>query len=64
MDNGEPIRKDILFFVVTHELAHVGNETFGHDKYFWENFRWLLNRANQLGIVDFIEMGNKQNEYV
>lgn len=35
MDDGKMIDKEILFFVVTHELTHIGNNSYGHEDEFW-----------------------------
>lgn len=48
----------ILEFVNLHELAHVASEGYGHDKEFWQNFRFLLNEAKLIGVhtpVDYSE---------
>lgn len=39
-----------MMFVALHELAHVGSSDVGHTQQFWENFRWLLEEAIQIGI--------------
>lgn len=41
---------DILVFVALHEVAHMGNETWGHDDKFWQTFKFLLNEAKLAGI--------------
>lgn len=41
---------DILVFVALHEVAHMGNETWGHDDKFWQTFKFLLNEARLAGI--------------
>lgn len=40
----------ILVFVALHEVAHMGNETWGHDDKFWQTFKFLLNEARMAGI--------------
>jgi hypothetical protein len=37
-------------FVALHELAHVANVSWGHDKSFWDTFRDLLKLAVKAGI--------------
>lgn len=34
-----------LKFVLLHEMTHLFTSTFGHDKLFWENFRFILQEA-------------------
>ena len=36
-------------YILLHELAHVANETYGHDEAFWANFAALLEMAETLG---------------
>lgn len=38
---------DTLFFVVLHELTHVGVDVHDHPPEFWESFRWLIGAAEQ-----------------
>jgi hypothetical protein len=39
-----------MMFVALHELAHVATDSVGHTEEFWDNFRWLLEEAIQIGI--------------
>lgn len=39
-----------LKFVLIHEMAHLFTTTFGHDKLFWNNFKFILQEAVELGI--------------
>lgn len=39
-----------LVFVATHELAHIATKSVGHTKEFWDNMRWLLEHAVNIGI--------------
>lgn len=41
---------NLIMFVVLHELAHVSNQTIGHDDSFWRAFKWLLQEAVEAGI--------------
>ena len=34
-----------IMFVVLHELTHVANDTWHHDKYFWKLFKYILMEA-------------------
>lgn len=40
---------NVLMFVTIHELAHVASEEYGHGKEFYDNFEWLLNKAEEGG---------------
>ena len=39
-----------IIFVVIHELAHVMTESIGHTKEFWDNMKYLLEKANEINI--------------
>ena len=48
----------ILQFVALHELSHLGSPTYGHDRNFWEWFRFMLIEAKFAGLhepVDYSE---------
>ena len=40
-----------VFFVVVHELAHLGTAEFGHPPPFWSCFRLLLAESAEAGVV-------------
>jgi hypothetical protein len=39
-----------LIFVVLHEMAHVGSNTWGHDSNFWKINKFLIDEAVECGI--------------
>lgn len=39
-----------LQFVVLHEMSHMATESFGHQKEFWINFKFLLKEAEEAGL--------------
>lgn len=39
-----------LTFVLVHELSHIFSKTFGHDDIFWNNFKFLLQEAVEIGL--------------
>ncbi len=53
---------DILF-VLLHELAHMGNNTWGHGKAFWTVFKFVLQEANNCGIYDPIDYSRDPRPY-
>ena len=62
--------KDIIFeddntimFVVIHELAHLMTESIGHTKEFWNNMRYLLNVAIDIGIYKYVDYEKNNVEY-
>lgn len=51
-DNPSQIEDDdILLFVILHELSHTIEKTkWGHEKVFWQTFKYLLQQAQEAGI--------------
>jgi len=39
-----------MIFVVLHELAHICTISIGHTTEFWNNFKWILEEAINIGI--------------
>lgn len=39
-------------YILLHELAHVANETYGHDDAFWKTFAALLEMAEEVGAYE------------
>jgi hypothetical protein len=54
---------DVLFFVVLHELAHMGNLNWGHETDFWEIFKWILSRAVDVGLYTPVDYSVKKVQY-
>lgn len=46
----ELIDENTLAFVAIHELAHVGTKSVGHNDEFWQNFKFLLENAKEIGV--------------
>ena len=46
------IDEHTLMFVAIHELSHVATKSIGHKTEFWDNFKFLLENANESGIHD------------
>ena len=54
---------NMMMFVAIHELAHIGTEDVGHTPEFWDNFKWLLEYAIDIGIYQKQDFANKPQEY-
>lgn len=52
-----------MLFVVIHELAHIATISIGHTEEFWDNFRWLLEEAINIGIYVKQDFDKKPVEY-
>ena len=52
-----------LKFVFLHELAHVVNSSYGHDKDFWETFEFLLNKSIEIGHYNAVDYDAHHKKY-
>jgi hypothetical protein len=52
-DNSKLIDLNTILFVVIHELGHVISKSIGHTDEFWDNFKWLLDEAINIGIYQY-----------
>lgn len=59
----ELIDEHTLFFVYMHELSHVMTASIGHNSEFWENFKFLLEEAQECGLHQPQDYKNKPAEY-
>lgn len=57
------IDENTLTFVAIHELSHVMTESVGHKKEFWENFKFLLENAVEMGIYKPVDYKKKPKGY-
>jgi hypothetical protein len=55
----KPIDRHTLTFVAIHELAHIMTKSIGHGQEFWENFKYLLEKAKEGNI--YTTANYKQN---
>jgi len=49
-ENESLVHEDIVTFVAIHEMGHVITKSVGHGPDFWNNFAWLLQEAERVGI--------------
>ena len=52
-----------LTFVALHELSHIMTETIGHKQDFWQNFKFLLQKAKEANIYNPIDYKKKPQQY-
>lgn len=57
------IDENTLTFVAIHEVAHVATKSIGHNKEFWNNFKFLLENAKEIGIYSPVDYKKKPQEY-
>jgi len=48
--NEELVQENIVTFVGIHELGHIITKSIGHEPEFWNNFGWLLQESERIGI--------------
>jgi len=54
-DTEKFISDNTVNFVAIHELAHIMTNENGHTPKFWDNMKYLLEQANEIGIYDPID---------
>jgi len=62
-DNDHLIDEHTLMFVAIHEMAHVASISIGHDKEFWTNFKYLLEKADECNIHKPVNYRKENTEY-
>ena len=59
----ELVDENIITFVALHELAHCGTHEIGHTPLFWNNFGWVLQRAEEIQIYQYTDFSAHPVEY-
>jgi len=62
-DKKELVDLNTMMFVVLHEIAHLATKSIGHTADFWDNFKWILKEAVNMGIYKSQDFNNKPVEY-
>jgi hypothetical protein len=57
------VDENIITFVALHELSHIGTVDVGHTPLFWNNFAWLLQRAEEIKIYQYTDFSAHPVEY-
>lgn len=52
-----------MLFVSLHEVAHIATKSIGHTEEFWDNFRWLLEEAINIGVYKKQDFNDKPVPY-
>jgi hypothetical protein len=48
--NESLVQENIVTFVAIHEMGHIVTKSIGHGPDFWNNFGWLLQESERIGI--------------
>ena len=62
-DNDQLIDENTLMFVALHELSHIATKSIGHKNEFWDNFKFILEKAKEAGIHNPIDYKKSPQEY-
>ena len=54
---------NIIIFVAIHELSHIMTPETGHTPLFWDNMKYLLEKASTLGIYMPVDYGKNPAMY-
>ena len=52
-----------LMFVALHEMSHLITRSIGHENEFWDNFKFLLKEANNIGLYEPQDYGKTPQDY-
>jgi hypothetical protein len=47
--------KNMIMFVIIHELSHIASNSYGHNAEFNKNFKWLLENAIRLKYYNYVD---------
>ena len=62
--NTEKIMDDnIILFVAIHELSHIMTPETGHTPLFWDNMKYLLEKASSIGIYNPVDYSKDPRMY-
>lgn len=61
--NNKLIDLNTLTFVAIHELSHIMTKSVGHKQAFWHNFKFLLEKAQHIGIYNPVDYKKKPQSY-
>ncbi len=62
-DTEKFIDDNIIIFVAIHELSHIMTPETGHTPLFWDNMKYLLEKASALGIYMPVDYGKNPAMY-
>lgn len=54
---------NILAYVKNHELAHCASITYGHTPEFKRNFQYILKKAIEIGVYEYVDYSRTPVEY-
>jgi predicted metal-dependent hydrolase len=55
--------ENTVIFVAIHELSHIMTKSVGHEKEFWDNMAFLLEKAHELDIYEPVDYNENNIDY-
>jgi hypothetical protein len=52
-----------LTFIAIHELSHITTKSIGHKQEFWQNFKFMLENAVDIGLYSPEDYKKQPKEY-
>lgn len=49
------IDENTLMYVAIHELSHIMSKAYQHVQEFWDNFKFLLENAVKIGVINYVD---------
>ena len=62
-NNNHLIDQNTLMFVAIHEMAHITTLSIGHNKEFWDNFKYLLVKAEECKVYQPVDYSKERTDY-
>lgn len=57
------VDKNVVMYVAIHELSHLATKSIGHDQNFWDNFKFILQEAVDIGIYTKVDYSQHPAPY-
>ncbi len=57
------VDKNVVMYPALHELGHIMTSEIGHTKMFWDNFKFILQEAIEIGIYKKIDFHENPTPY-
>lgn len=57
------VDENVLMYVATHELGHLMTKEIGHPQTFWDNFKFLLEEAEKIGLYTKVDYSKNSARY-
>lgn len=64
-DKNKTLIKDrnLLRYVVFHELGHIASKSVGHNEEFWKTFKFIMKEAVDAGLYDKVDYASNPQPY-